>query len=94
MAKILLVEDNASLWQSLKEIFHLQFPLMIIEEAAEGNEAIRKVKTFFPDLIFMDIKLPGKSGLYLTQKNKKGSSRDYHCHSNMLRLTGIPRPCV
>jgi len=94
MVKILLVEDNASLRQSLKEIIHLQFTSMVIEEAAEGNEALRKVGTFLPDLIFMDIKLPGKSGLYLTKKNKKGLSRDYHCHCHMLRLTGIPRRCV
>jgi len=71
MVKVLLVEDNASLRKSLKEILHLQFPSMVIEEAAEGNEAIRKVKTSFPDLIFMDIKLPGKSGLYLTKRIKK-----------------------
>jgi two-component system response regulator YesN len=71
MVKILLVEDNASLRQSLKEILHLQFPSMVIEEAAEGNEALRKVGAFLPDLIFMDIKLPGKSGLYLTKKIKK-----------------------
>ncbi len=71
MVKILLVEDNTSLRQSLKEIIHLQFTSMVIEEAAEGNEALRKVGTFLPDLIFMDIKLPGKSGLYLTKKIKK-----------------------
>jgi two-component system response regulator YesN len=71
MVRILIVEDDASLRQSLKDILHLQFPLMMIEEAAEGREAIRKVKTFFPNLIFMDIKLPGKSGLYLTKKIKK-----------------------
>ena len=70
MVRILIVEDNASLRQSLKEILHLQFPSMVIEEAAEGKEAIRKVKTLFPDLIFMDIKLPGESGLYLTKKIK------------------------
>jgi YesN/AraC family two-component response regulator len=71
MVKILLVEDNASLRQSLKEIIHLQFTSMVIEEAAEGDEALRKVGTFLPNLIFMDIKLPGKSGLYLTKKIKK-----------------------
>ena len=71
MVKILLVEDNTSLRQSLKEIIHLQFTSMVIEEAAEGNEALRKVGTFLPDLIFMDIRLPGKSGLYLTKKIKK-----------------------
>jgi len=71
MVRILIVEDNASFRQSLKEILHLQFPSIVIEEAAEGNEALRKVDTFFPDLIFMDINLPGKNGLLLTQKIKK-----------------------
>jgi len=44
---------------------------MVIEEGAERNETLRKVGTFFPYLIFMDIKLPGKSGLYLIKKIKK-----------------------
>jgi len=72
MVRILIVEDNASFRQSLKEILHLQFPSIVIEEAAEGNEALRKVDTFFPDLIFMDINLPGENGLLLTQRIKKG----------------------
>jgi len=71
MVRILIVEDNASFRQSLKDILHLQFPLMMIEVAAEGNAALRKVGRFLPDLIFMDIKLPGKGGLYLTKKIKK-----------------------
>ena len=71
MVRILIVEKNASFRQSLKEIIHLQFTSMVIEEAAEGDEALRKVGTFLPNLIFMDIKLPGKSGLYLTKKIKK-----------------------
>jgi CheY-like chemotaxis protein len=49
----------------------LQFPSIVIEEAAEGNEALRKVDTFFPDLIFMDINLPGENGLLLTQRVKR-----------------------
>jgi two-component system response regulator YesN len=40
---------------------------MSLEEAREGSEALEKVSTFDPDLIFMDIKLPGKSGLELTK---------------------------
>jgi YesN/AraC family two-component response regulator len=71
MVKILIVEDYASLRQSLKKILHLQFPLTVIEEAADGNEALKKVDTFLPDLIFMDIKLPGENGIHLTQKIKK-----------------------
>jgi len=71
MVKILIVEDYASLRQLLKKILHLQFPLTVIEEAADGNEVLKKVDTFLPDLIFMDIKLPGENGIHLTQEIKK-----------------------
>jgi DNA-binding NarL/FixJ family response regulator len=71
MVRILIVEKNASFRQSLKDILHLQFPLMMIEGAADGNEALEKVDTFLPNLIFMDIHLPGENSLLLTQKIKK-----------------------
>jgi DNA-binding NarL/FixJ family response regulator len=43
---------------------------MKIFEAAEGEEALKKINLTPPDLIFMDIKLPGESGLELTSKIK------------------------
>lgn len=46
------------------------FPSICIEEAAEGEEALRKVKDFGPDLIFMDIELPGRNGLVITEEAK------------------------
>ncbi len=69
--KTLLVEDSVNLRQLLKEMLHEHFPLMIIEGAGDGNEAAEKVESLSPDLIFMDIKLPGESGLELTKKIKK-----------------------
>ena len=47
-----------------------RFPALSIEEAGDGEEALEKVKGFSPDLIFMDIKLPGENGLSLTKKIK------------------------
>jgi two-component system response regulator YesN len=68
LKKILIVEDNTNFRRSLKEILHTQFPLMVIEEATDGKEALEKVHAFRPDLIFMDIRLPGETGLELTKK--------------------------
>lgn len=68
--KALIVEDNIHFRQTLRDILSNQFPFMIIEEAEGGKEALEKVETFLPELIFMDIKLPGESGLRLTQKIK------------------------
>ena len=41
-----------------------------IHEAANGEEALRKIETLCPDLVFMDIRLPGENGLELSQKVK------------------------
>jgi CheY-like chemotaxis protein len=68
--KTLIVEDNAPFRLSLKESLQSLFPSMVIQEAAEGGEALQKVESFLPGLIFMDIHLPGENGLHLTQKIK------------------------
>ncbi|MBI5583365.1 MAG: response regulator [Deltaproteobacteria bacterium] len=65
---ILIVEDNAFFRQSFKEHLHLTGPN--VQEAVDGPETLEKVKTFPPHLIFMDIRLPGESGLSLTKKIK------------------------
>jgi DNA-binding NarL/FixJ family response regulator len=44
---------------------------MIIEEAGNGNEALRKAHALLPDVVFMDIGLPGESGLEVTKRIKK-----------------------
>jgi DNA-binding NarL/FixJ family response regulator len=66
--KILIVEDNVIFRQAFRERLQNQFPSVVVEEASEGNEALQKVDTFHPELIFMDIRLPGENGLDLTRK--------------------------
>ena len=68
--RILIVEDNGFFRQALREGLQLSFPWAAIDEATTGTEALRRVKAFFPDLILMDIRLHGESGLGLTQKIK------------------------
>jgi YesN/AraC family two-component response regulator len=43
---------------------------MDIAEAENGKDALQKVESLRPHLIFMDIKLPGENGLELTKKIK------------------------
>jgi DNA-binding NarL/FixJ family response regulator len=68
--KTLIVEDYAPFRQMLKESLQKLCLSMLIQQAAEGSEALQKVDTFLPNLIFMDIKLPGENGLQLTRKIK------------------------
>jgi len=68
--RILIVEDTHPYRQMLKTTLQESFPTIAIDEAADGGEALQKVDTFLPDLIFMDIKLPGENGLEITRKIK------------------------
>ena len=70
MFQILIVEDNAPFRQSLREMLCEQFPTMRVEEAEDGEDALDKLETLSPHLVFMDIKLPGQSGLEVTKTIK------------------------
>ncbi|MEM5786322.1 MAG: response regulator transcription factor [Syntrophobacteraceae bacterium] len=67
MCDILLVEDNPTFRRSLREMLAIRFPGAGIEEASNGDEALLMIEQLEPDLVFMDIKLPGRNGLELTK---------------------------
>jgi DNA-binding NarL/FixJ family response regulator len=69
--RILLVEDHAEYRETLKRILNARFPELTIFQADEGSGVIRKVGEHQPGLIFMDIRLPGISGLELTKLIKE-----------------------
>jgi CheY-like chemotaxis protein len=63
----LLVEDNVSFRHALSDILFSYFPSIGIEEAGDRTEALSKVEYLRPDIIFMDIQLPGGNGLEITK---------------------------
>ena len=70
MFRTLIVEDSTFYRQLLKETLTGQFPSIEISEARSGEEALEMIQTSLPDIIFMDIKLHGESGLEITKKIK------------------------
>ena len=56
--RILIIENNITFRNTLKNFLQSRFPAMILEEAQNGEEALQKTTYFCPDIIFMDIKLP------------------------------------
>jgi CheY-like chemotaxis protein len=75
MFKTMLVEDNSIFRESLRDSLQLQFPAMEIAEARDGREALERIDSLSPNLIFMDIRLPGQNGLELTEKIKNSILR-------------------
>ena len=74
MLRVLIVEDNLIFREAFKNRLNDRFPSMVVKEASNGDEALQKVDEAPPDLIFMDVRLPGANGLQLTKKIKKDLS--------------------
>ena len=68
--KILIVEDNAIFRRTFRSALEKRFPGLSVAEAEESGQALQNLESFRPDLVFMDIRLPGISGLELTEKIK------------------------
>jgi len=71
MFRTMLVEDNVIFRESMRDSLQLRFPSIEITEAGNGEEALEKIDSLSPNLVFMDIRLPGQNGLELTEKIKK-----------------------
>ncbi len=67
MHRTLIVDDIAVFRETFKKALCERFPSMIVEEAIDGKQALDKIQNAKPNLVFMDIRLPGKSGIELTE---------------------------
>ncbi len=62
-ARILLVDDHALFREGLMAILNAQPDLEVVGEASDGLEAVVKARELQPDLVLMDIQMPGMDGL-------------------------------
>lgn len=75
MFDTLIVEDNTTFRKSLAEMLRERFSDMRVSEASNSAEAQDMISLRLPDLIFMDVRLPGESGLELTRRIKRLHSK-------------------
>ena len=60
--KTLLIDDERLAREELKSLLKEYHEIEIIDEAKNGEEGIQKIKELKPDLIFLDINMPGING--------------------------------
>ena len=61
--RVLIVDDHPIVRQGLRLVLDKSGEVEIVEEASDGDEAIEKARAAKPDLMLLDISMPGKSGL-------------------------------
>ena len=68
---IMVVEDNELLRNILTDMLSSSFDEISVSEASEGGTVLKKIEQTPPDVIVMDIQLPGMNGIELTRRIKK-----------------------
>lgn len=71
MQKAVIIDDERLARNELKKLL-LEFPeIEVVGEAANANEGLEKIENLSPDLIFLDIQMPGKTGFDMLQELEK-----------------------
>lgn len=68
MIRILVVEDSVTQREIFRRLFAEDGEFTVVAEAATGEEAIRLVQQHLPDVVLMDIHMPGMGGIAATRE--------------------------
>ncbi len=80
--RIFLVDDHQVVREGLRRMLELEADLKVVGEAADAKETLTQVELLSPELILMDIKMPGVDGIELTRQLKQK-----HPSCNIIMLT-------
>jgi DNA-binding NarL/FixJ family response regulator len=67
MIRVLLVDDQALVRAGFRALLDAQEDVEVVGEAADGDEAVRLARRLGPDIVLMDIRMPGTDGLAATR---------------------------
>lgn len=69
--KVLVADDHAILRDGIRLLLGSQPDIQVVGEASDGGDAFHKTQDLQPDVVLMDIGMPGVNGLDATQKIKR-----------------------
>ncbi|MGB3716730.1 MAG: response regulator transcription factor [Candidatus Promineifilaceae bacterium] len=69
--KLILADDHAVVRSGLRMLLEVQPDIEILAEVESGTEAVAKTRSLQPDIVLMDIQMPGLNGIEATKQIKK-----------------------
>jgi DNA-binding NarL/FixJ family response regulator len=66
--KVLLVDDHQVVRRGLRTFLEVQDDIQVVGEAADGAEGVARAEELKPDIVLMDIKMPGMDGIDALRK--------------------------
>ena len=74
MIRIAIVDDDALLRAGLRLLLETQPDLRVVTEAGTGREAVQQCRALTPDVVLMDLRMPGMDGVEATRQLTAGDS--------------------
>ena len=71
--RTLIVDDHPVTRDGLRSALELNDEVTIVGEAASGEEAVERVAETQPDIVFMDVRMPGMGGIEATRKIREAT---------------------
>ena len=65
MVRIFIVDDHEIIREGLKKILKEESDMLVVGEAQDGDDALRKIRNVNCDIILLDMNMPGRSGIDL-----------------------------
>jgi DNA-binding NarL/FixJ family response regulator len=66
--RVLLVDDHALFREGLIALFSYQDDFTVVGEAEDAESALAQARALMPDIVLMDVELPGENGVIATQR--------------------------
>ena len=87
--RILIVDDSAFMRKYISDMINKEPDMEVIDSAEDGDTAIKKIKTLKPDVVTLDVEMPGKNGLEVLREVKKKSSAEIIMLSGLTTVGSI-----
>jgi DNA-binding NarL/FixJ family response regulator len=68
MIRVMLVDDQNLVRKGVRSLLELSEEIEVIAEAPDGHEAIRMIPEIGPDVVLLDMRMPGKNGIDVLQQ--------------------------
>src|SRR4051794_36443657 len=66
--KVMVVDDQALVRAGFRMILEAESDIVVIGEAADGDQAVDVVRAVEPDVVLMDVRMPGTDGIEATRR--------------------------
>jgi two-component system, NarL family, response regulator LiaR len=73
MIRVLVCDDQAVVCDGLEMILNADPEIEVVDKAYDGAEAVEKVQRAHPDVVLMDLKMPGMNGIQATREIRQNS---------------------